>query len=139
MSLKLKDILKDESNQGKIEHLPVFKLPEKLRKNEQIHGSVTVGLKAPHPNTTEHNIVWMSIYFLPEGADFPYQILRISYDAHGASVKGGDTSGIYSDAELCFTLRTTTSGTLYCASYCNIHGLWNTSVPLILEDEEEKE
>jgi len=42
-------------------------------------------------------IRWISIYFLPDNEEFPYHIADATFNAHGESVKGADTSTIYSN------------------------------------------
>lgn len=89
---------------------------------------VTVGREIPHPNTTAHHIVWMEVYFLPDGSRFPYQVARIDLSSHGASAQGPDTSGIYTLPVAHISFRREGPGTLFAAAYCNIHGLWQNSI-----------
>jgi superoxide reductase len=88
---------------------------------------VSVGKEIAHPNTTEHHIRWIRLYFLPSGEKFPYEIGACEFSAHGASVQGPNTSSISTHPEALFALKTEKAGTLLAASYCNIHGLWQSS------------
>ncbi len=107
-------------------HVPVIEAPEQVKPGEGFQVTVSVGKEAPHPNTTEHHIAWISIYFHPEGEKFPYQVARFEFAAHGASTVGPNTSTIYADPVGTFSMRTEKSGTLYAVSFCNIHGLWES-------------
>ncbi|MCX5713716.1 MAG: desulfoferrodoxin family protein, partial [Candidatus Omnitrophica bacterium] len=63
----------------------------------------------------------------PQGEKFPYQVGRTEFSAHGASANGPDTSTIYTHPEVVVSLKTEKPGLLYAASYCNIHGLWQSN------------
>jgi superoxide reductase len=113
-------------------HVPVIELPEKAKKGENLKVTVGVGKQIGHPNTTEHHIAWIEVYFHPEGEKFPYEIGRFEFASHGASAKGADTSTVYTHPEVTCTFKTEKNGTVYAASYCNIHGLWANSAELKL-------
>ena len=102
-------------------HVPVI---EAVQEDGKIRVKVSVGKEIPHPNTTAHHIAWIELYFLPEGEKNPYMIGRYEFTSHGASVKGADTSDIYSEPEIEAVIKTEKHDTLYAFSYCNIHGLW---------------
>jgi len=114
-------------------HVPVIELPEGAKKDKSMKIGVTVGKEIAHPNTTEHHIEWIEVYFLPEGEKFPQTIGRFEFSAHGASGDGPNTSTIYTEPKVLVTLKTGKPGTLLAASYCNIHGLWNSSAAIKLE------
>ena len=109
-------------------HVPVIETLEG-DKNAYVV-SVHVGKEIAHPNTTEHHISWIEVYFHPEGDKFPYQIGRFEFSAHGASVQGPNTSTIYTEPVATTYFKTEKSGTIYATSYCNIHGLWENSKEL---------
>lgn len=110
-------------------HVPLIVLS---RRNGSFQAAVSVGKEIPHPNTSAHHIAWMELYFRPADAKFPVMIGRFEFSAHGASVEGPDTSGIYTSTEGIFVFNTPKSGTVHAAAYCNIHGLWTNSVELIV-------
>ena len=87
---------------------------------------VSVGKEIPHPNTTEHHIAWMEVYFLPEGEKFPYQIGRCEFTSHGALAQGPNTSTVYTEPVVEMYFKTDKPGTILASSYCNIHGLWQS-------------
>jgi len=102
-------------------HVPVI---EVLEKGEKVKVLVSVGKEIAHPNKTEHHIVWIEVYFKPEGSKFPYMVGKADFVAHGASVEGPDTSTVYAEPDVGLSFKTEKSGTIYAFSYCNIHGLW---------------
>ena len=94
---------------------------------------MSVGKELAHPNKTEHHIAWIDLYFFPDGEKFPYQIGKVEFTAHGASATGPDTSTIYAEPAAHFVFKTDKPGTLIAESYCNIHGLWRSEVPVKVE------
>lgn len=40
-----------------------------------------------HPNTTEHHIRWIALYYHGEGEKFPFQLRRFESTAHGEHSK----------------------------------------------------
>ncbi len=110
-------------------HVPVI---EVLDKEGKVKVKVSVGKEIPHPNKTEHHIVWIEIYFKPEGSKFPYMVGKADFVAHGASVEGPDTSTVYAEPDVILSFKTEKSGTIYAFSYCNIHGLWVNEEALVL-------
>lgn len=115
---------------NKEKHVPVIDAAESVKKGDAVKITVTVGKEIPHPNTTEHHIAWVSVFFLADGEKFPYQIGRFDFAAHGASAQGPNTSTIYTHPEVTLSLKTEKPGTILASSYCNIHGLWQSSKPV---------
>jgi superoxide reductase len=109
-------------------HVPVIELQNKPISGKTIEVKVTVGKEIPHPNTAEHHIEWIDVYFLPDGESFPYELGRSEFSAHGASTQGANASGVYSQPSVALYFTTTKPGTIYASSYCNIHGLWSSSL-----------
>lgn len=114
-------------------HVPVIEAASKIKKTDALEITVTVGKEIAHPNTTEHHIVWIEVYFLPRGEKFPYQVARFEFSSHGSSIQGPNTSTIYTQASASCILKTEKSGTILAVSYCNIHGLWESSQELTVE------
>ncbi|ALV63721.1 Superoxide reductase [Thermococcus sp. 2319x1] len=108
-------------------HVPVI---EYEREGELVKVKVQVGKEIPHPNTTEHHIRYIELYFLPEGENFVYHVGRAEFTAHGESVNGPNASDVYTEPIAYFVLKTKKKGKLYALSYCNIHGLWENEVQL---------
>ncbi len=111
----------------KEKHSPVI---EVQKEDARVKVNVSVGKEIPHPNTTEHHISWIEVYFLPQGEKFPYQIGKYEFLAHGASTQGPNTSGVYTEPAVEIEFKTEKSGTILASSYCNIHGLWQNSAEL---------
>jgi superoxide reductase len=111
-------------------HAPVIETGDKVKKGEFFSVKVTVGKEIPHPNTAAHHIRWIELYFLPNAEKFPYQIGRIEFLSHGESVQGPDTSTAYTHPEAAFKFKTEIPGIIFASSYCNIHGLWQSSKDL---------
>ena len=114
-------------------HIPVIESPPTVKKEELFKVAVTVGKEIPHPNTTEHHICWIEVYFLPEGEKFPCQVGRFAFTAHGASARGPNTGAVYTHPAVVASFRTDKPGTLFASSYCNIHGLWESSAEIKAE------
>jgi superoxide reductase len=123
---ELKELLQ-EADWKKEKHVPVIDAPERAKKGEAVRVGLTLGKEIPHPNTTAHHIAFAAAYFLPDGEKFPYQVARIEFASHGASTQGADTSTVYANPDASFTFRTDKPGTILVTSYCNIHGLWESS------------
>ncbi|MBN2453347.1 MAG: class II SORL domain-containing protein [Candidatus Omnitrophica bacterium] len=126
---ELKDLL--QSADWKTEkHVPVIDAPDSVKKTDQAAVTITVGKEVAHPNKTEHHIRWIAAYFQPEGDKFPCEIGRAEFTAHGESAKGPDTGALYTHPKVTLNFKTDRPGTIYAASYCNIHGLWQNSKKL---------
>jgi superoxide reductase len=111
----------------KEKHVPVIDAPEKAKKGEKLAISVTVGKEIAHPNTTEHHIAWIDVYFHPEDAKFPCNLGRFEFWAHGASTDGPNTSSVYTHPSITLTFKTEKPGTIFAFSHCNVHGFWMNS------------
>jgi superoxide reductase len=105
-------------------HVPVIDCPDAVKSDEMFQVHVVVGKEIPHPNTTEHHIRWIDLYFLPSGEKFVYEIGRFSFGAHGEAAQGANQGPLYTHHEITAWMKTKKAGTLYATSLCNIHGLW---------------
>jgi superoxide reductase len=105
-------------------HVPVIEVADKVKKGEFFRLTASVGKEIPHPNTTQHHIRWIEVYFLPEGEKSPYQIGRFEFTAHGESTQGPDASTVYTQHEVALGFKTDKPGRILAISFCNIHGLW---------------
>jgi superoxide reductase len=107
-------------------HAPVIEAPDRVETGQPFSVTVSVGKEIPHPNTTEHHIAWIEVYFLPEGSKFPQQLGRFEFAAHGEGAQGPNTGAAHTEPIASFTMKTESSGTIYAVSFCNIHGLWES-------------
>jgi superoxide reductase len=108
-------------------HAPVIECADKVKASEFFPVKVTLGKEIAHPNTTEHHIRWISVYFQPEGERFPYEIGHFEFAAHGESVEGPNKGSIYTQHEVSLSMKTGKPGVIYASALCNIHGLWQSS------------
>ncbi|MBU7043494.1 MAG: class II SORL domain-containing protein [Theionarchaea archaeon] len=115
-----------EADWKKEKHVPVIECPDTVKKDEFFEIKVGLGKAIAHPNTTEHHIRWISLYFHPQDEKFTVDITQFTFNAHGESVKGSDTSTIYTHHQGTTWMKTSKPGTLYAMAYCNIHGLWQS-------------
>lgn len=115
-------------------HVPVIEADDRIKKGELVKISASVGKEIAHPNTTEHHISWIEVYFLPKGEKFPYQIGRFEFNAHGSSAQGPNTSTVFTQPVIICSFKTEKSGTIFATSYCNIHGLWENAKELTIEE-----
>lgn len=113
-------------------HVPVIEGPDQVAANQPFQVTVSVGKEIPHPNTTEHHIRWIALYFQPEGDKFIYEIGKCDFSAHGESVKGANQGPAYTHPVALFSVQVNAPGTLIAVSYCNIHGLWENSKEITL-------
>ncbi len=104
-------------------HVPAITAPDAVKEGEWVKLHVKVGKEIAHPNTVEHHIDWIQVYYTPEGGKFAYDLGRVSFNSHG---EGPVTTG--SGAAFHFTAKE--SGTINAVSYCNLHGLWESSKKL---------
>lgn len=123
---KIGDLVQ-EADWKKEKHVPVIECADIVKADEFFEVKITIGKEIAHPNTTEHHISWVSLYFLPNGDKFPYHIGRYEFNAHGASVQGPNTSSLYTKYAVTTWLKTSKPGSLLAVSLCNIHGLWQSS------------
>lgn len=114
-------------------HVPAIEVKDTVKKGEVVSVSVTVGKEIPHPNTTEHHIAWISVYFLPKGEKFTYQLARFEFNSHGASAQGPNTSTVFTQSQATSAFKTDKSGTIIAVAHCNIHGLWEGSTEIAVE------
>lgn len=108
-------------------HVPVIECPDRVKSGEFFTAKVSLGKAVAHPNTTEHHIRWIQLYFLPSGAKAPFQLGNFEFTAHGESVDGPNKGPVYTNHEATVTVKTSVSGAVLALSLCNIHGVWQSS------------
>jgi superoxide reductase len=108
-------------------HVPVIDCPDKVKADEVFDVRVSIGKEVAHPNTTEHHIRWIQLYFKPDGDKFTYEVGNYEFDAHGESADGANAGPVYTHHAITSALKIKKPGTLYATSLCNIHGLWESS------------
>lgn len=91
-------------------HTPRIEAPDTVKAGEPFYVKVSVG---PHPNTVQHSIRWVEVYFKEEGRPFnPVMLARVVFEPE------------YSEPEVTLKVTLKKSGVIYAVEYCNLHGLW---------------
>jgi len=116
-----------EADWKKEKHVPVIDCPDTVKADEWVDVKVSLGKAVDHPNTTEHHIRWVKAFFSPEDEKFTYDLGKFEFSAHGESTAGANEGPVYTHHEATFAFKTAKPGTLHAVSYCNIHGLWESS------------
>ncbi len=130
--VEFKDLL--QSADWKTEkHVPVIEGPDKISKGQLLEVKVSVGKQIAHPNTTEHHIKFIEVYFLASGEKFPSQLARFEFNTHGESVQGPNTSTVFSEPKVESVFKTEKSGVIIAIAYCNVHGLWKSEKEVKVE------
>ena len=111
----------------KEKHVPVIECADEVKAGENLQITLTVGKEIVHPNTTEHHIRWVQLYFKSDGDKFTYQVGNFEFTAHGESADGANAGPAFSQSSVTTSVSLKKSGTLYASSLCNIHGLWENS------------
>lgn len=114
-------------------HVPVIECPDAVPGGEFFNVTVTLGKEVAHPNTTEHHIRWIELYYQPDGADFVYHIARFDFAAHGESTKGPNEGPVYTHHTASTAMKAASAGTLRAVAFCNIHGLWESEKEISLK------
>ena len=116
--LKLSQTVR-EADWKKEKHAPIIDAPDTVKAGEAFEVKAWLGKEIAHPNTLEHHIAWISLYYLPEGAKIPFQVGHFEFSSHGAGA-------VYTSPSVAATLQIDKPGTLQAFSFCNIHGLWES-------------
>ena len=107
-------------------HVPVIHCPNKVKPDIPFEIKVSIGDSVPHPNTFEHHILWIKVFFQPEGSKFPVEADDFNFSAHGEGEIFTNPTGVTN-------IKIKKPGNLYAMAYCNIHGLWESSKQISLE------
>jgi superoxide reductase len=108
-------------------HVPVIECLDKVKSGEIFPVKVTLGKEVAHPNTTEHHIRWISVYFRAAGEKFTYEVGHFEFSAHGESTAGPNQGPVYTNHEVTASLKISKPGVIYATALCNIHGLWQSA------------
>jgi superoxide reductase len=121
-------IQKDDWKKEK--HMPAIEVPAQVMAGVPFQVKVSIGKEIPHPNTTEHHIDWIDLYFHPEGEKFPHQVGHFAFTAHGEAVAGPNQGPVFTEPNLVVTLKVNKPGIFQTLALCNIHGLWESEQAL---------
>ena len=114
-------------------HAPVIDVPDTVKVGEKVTVGLCVGKEIAHPNTTEHHIRWIKLYFKPDNSKFVFELATFEFNAHGESAEGANKGPVYTESTAQATIKLSASGTLLAQSYCNIHGLWEGAKNIVVE------
>lgn len=107
-------------------HVPTITAPESISAGDLVEVNVSIGEGEAHPNTLEHYISWIKVYFQPEDSKFPIEIGTYDFAAHGEYE-------VFTEPNVLIKFKTEKPGTIFASSYCNIHGLWENKQELKLK------
>ena len=114
-------------------HVPVIVAPGSVKAGEKFAVELSVGKEIAHPNTTEHHIRSIRLYFKPAGGKFAIEVGSFEFGAHAESIEGPNKGPIMTEPTAHAVLKLTGTGTLLAVAYCNIHGLWESSQDIKVE------
>ena len=129
--MKIGEVIKDGDFKAE-KHVPTIEAPDKIKAGEEALVKVAVGKEIKHPNTPLHHISWIQLYFKP--ADGPvFDIAKFSYNSHGDTLNLETPGCVSAEPASCVVFKPTKSGELIAVSYCNVHGLWESSKAIVVE------
>lgn len=100
--------------EGKEKHVPIIDLLKGEGKAGKDIVKVVVGKDVPHPNLTEHHIVWIELF----GVKTDGNVIDIGRAVFGPG---------YTEPSACFHVSCADFKALVATSYCNIHGVWEST------------
>lgn len=109
-------------------HVPVIEIKGDAEAGKALDVCVSVGKEISHPNTTEHHISWIKLFFKPDGEKNAINLGNYQFAAHGESVKGPNEGSAKAEPYVATKVTLEKPGTLVALSYCNIHGLWESTL-----------
>ncbi|MEO0108165.1 MAG: desulfoferrodoxin family protein, partial [candidate division WOR-3 bacterium] len=76
-------------------HIPVIECPDAVTADQPFDVKVSLGQAIAHPNTTEHHIRYIALFFHADGEKFPVQVGHFEFSAHGESTEGPNQGSAY--------------------------------------------
>lgn len=114
----------EKADWKKEKHVPVIDCPDQVKAGEFFEVKVSLEKEIAPPNTPEHHIRWIMLYFRPKGDPFAHEVGRFEFSAHGESARGANQGPVYTHHEVTTSMKINKAGRLHYVAYCNIHGLW---------------
>lgn len=108
-------------------HVPAIDCPEKVTPGQWVEVRVGLSKAVEHPNTTEHHIRWIKVYFSPDDDKFTYDLGMFTFNSHGEHASGPNNGPVFTRDQAVFQFKTDKPGTIHAVAHCNIHGLWESS------------
>jgi superoxide reductase len=113
--MNLGQLIKGASEEGKEKHVPVIELVDCPDCGDKLV-KITVGKEVSHPNLLEHHIKWIGLF----GVKGKLAVQIATFDL--GPTYGIPTVTTHADLE--------SFSELIALEYCNIHGLWESNLPL---------
>ncbi len=107
-------------------HVPAIIANNTVKKGELLEVKVSVGEEIAHPNTLEHHISWIKVFYIAEGSKFAVELSNNTFDSNGEGQN-------FTEPSVTGKYKLEKSGTIVALSYCNIHGLWESSLEVTVE------
>lgn len=130
--MKLGDMIQSGDFKGE-KHVPVIEAPSKIKAGEAFKVCLSVGKEIPHPNKPEHHISWIQLFYKPAAGKFAIELAKFDYTAHSASMDPAAPGPAMTEPVSSVLVKLEKPGTLIVQSYCNIHGLWESSQEIEVE------
>ena len=108
-------------------HAPVIDCADSVAAGESLAVTVQVGKEIAHPNATEHHIRWINLYYKPADDKFTYHLGTYEFNAHSEGAAGANEGPVQTDPCVVTSFKAKQSGTIHAVSFCNIHGLWEST------------
>ena len=107
-------------------HVPIIHVPDKIKEGEEFELKVSIGDAIRHPNTLEHHICWIKVFYVEKDGKFPVELATFNFQAHGEA-------GAFTEPVGVTQVKLHATGKIYAVSYCNIHGLCENSKDITVE------
>lgn len=130
--MKLGDNIQSGDFKGE-KHVPVLEFPERVKAEELVEIRASVGKEISHPNTPQHYIAWIQLFYKSDDGKFITELGKTIFASHGESVNPSEIGPSVTEPNCSILAKLTKSGTIVAQSYCNIHGLWESSKRIIVE------
>jgi len=111
------ELYKTAETEGKEKHVPELEIMKGSGKDGKDVVRITVGKDVSHPNTVEHHIAWAQLVGV-KGNGMVIDLGKVNF------------APAYTEPSADFHVKLDDFKSLVATSYCNIHGLWESSVDL---------
>ena len=134
--MKLGDVLRsgDWNSENQV---PVIVATDNFAAYQPVEFNLCIGEEIPHPNTAEHHIRWIKLLFQPSDG-FTFERADVQFTIHGEGLIGPAEGPCYTEPSAKVTVRLKQCGTLLALSYCNIHGLCESSKEIAVEQDHKR-
>lgn len=98
-------------------HTPVIECPDKVEADKIFQIKISLGNGTGHPDTTEHHVRRLSLYYSDSEGRTVRQITGVEFESHSPDRDALSRYETIVDAKIA------QSGLLHAMAYCNLHGL----------------